>query len=294
MEIQMSPKLYKLLNIVDQDFYQKVYSVDLLKFYMTKVAQELMSINHLNQDISFYLQSHDHIFGSFSHRRHFIGINRRYFDLFDHFKETNNIFYIYKLLETLVHELRHYAQHSPDVKMPAIIKNYAICSKFATAIFNKSHPSHNLLEIDARYYCYQLFQKHPKMAIFANSVWHINQENYRKCHNDFSVLDYAQKLDEHLSKPFDISLYKKALVKSVYALIKTDDTHKFNPCCPAALKPLENEGEKIYYAIAPLFSKKELALRADFKNMDFVNSQVQDFFTTFRQKSNLKKEEERC
>lgn len=294
MEIQMSPQLYKLLNIVDQDFYKKVYNVDLLKFYITKVVRELMRINNLNQDISFHLQSHDNIFGSFSHRRHFIGVNRRYFDLFEHFKETNNIFYIYKLLDTLIHELRHYAQYSSNVKMPAIIKNYVICAKFATASFNKSHPSYNLLEIDARYYCYQLFQKHPRMAIFANSPWHINQENFRKCHNNFSVLDYAQKLDKNLAKPFDISLYKKALIKSVYALIKADNIHEFTPCCYTALKPIENEGEKIYYAIAPLFSKKELAFRADFKNGTFVDRQVEDFLTTFRQNHTEQKEEERC
>lgn len=292
----MSPKLYNMLDIIDDGFYSKVYNVDLLKNYLTLIIREVMKINGLSSNIKFYISNtKDNAFGSFSHRRNSISVNRRYFKLFEYFKESHNLFYIYKLVDTIIHELRHYMQYSPNVDNPAIIKNYVRCTNLATAIYTNTHTSYNLLEIDARYYCYQLFRLQPKTSFFVNSSWYERQENSRKNENSFSIIDYLANLDNNLLFQIDTNSYKKTLIESLSALLKINLTYKMPDT--SQFSAIKDEGEKIYHAIAPLFAKEKLDKNATNKDSLSINKQVHDFLLAFRRCDeylSMKKEEERC
>ncbi len=290
MEVKISPNLYQLLNIIDDDFYKKVYNVDLLKIYFNMIVKEIFKINNINSNIPFKTYRMKNKFGKYSNKENCIGFNYRYLEIFDQMMKSKNIFYIYKMVDTLIHEIRHYMQYSLNVQLDPFLKNFMECFKLATFQYRANHGAQNILEIDARYYCFNLFNHNPKTSKFVNSRWFNRQEEIRKNKNDFSLLDFINNLDENLiDKDIETQIYKDRLLLSYGSLLKNktfsynqniNKNHKF------ILKTNFSESEEIYHAIAPQFCESYLYSKIKKENETKIIRQVQEFTKIFRQKDN--------
>lgn len=287
MEAKSNTKLNQILNLIDKNFYKSVYNLDMLKTYLGVIIKEVLRINHLKTSIKFKTIEHEHIYGIYSEKKKTIYLNKKYFILFDYFKKTNNIFYIYKIVDTLIHELRHMLQGKDIENIHPLIKSYAKYYHLAPASYEQYKKSYkaNILEVDARYYAYQIFKHNENLSKFVNSAWFIKNEIIGQRRYNFSLIDFLQtgesqdkllnSFKSNLTENYNNVLKQKKLSYKQCLSLKTQ-------LCSNDYYAKTNENQLLYETIAPLFNEKILLKQLDRTYEEEINSQIQAFLNAFR------------
>ena len=109
----------ELLLLADSnDFYNIVSDKQMLVEYITQLHKRYCKENNIKSTkIVFSDLLSENTYGCYDYGDHNIYINKKLLDIFEQCKKTNNSYYTYVLVSTIVHESRHLWQHINLKKM---------------------------------------------------------------------------------------------------------------------------------------------------------------------------------
>lgn len=173
----------ELLKLFNRDFYKNVTSVNELLRYLSalsfKVCEEAGErypqykiVDFKNNDVA-----GKHIYkvansgGKLVFTNNAIVLNLQYLNKFEHFKKTDNLYYIYTLIDTVLHETRHYIQYGQKQNVDPLVKAFTHCGvllpkKALERVAYIMQP----VEIDARYYSYQAIKRFDSMKKYWQNI----------------------------------------------------------------------------------------------------------------------------
>lgn len=155
--------LDQLLRLVDNNFYKKVTTKDQFIDYITSIFYKTCLINGMSTKLSAVfvtnLQKKD--YAIFSHMTNKLYLNKRFFDLFDKCKKRNNLFLPFRMIQTALHEARHFSQFNCRSKVDEYLKDYAQFSLYFRDATVDMHYNTNPIEVDAKHYAYTILQNYP-------------------------------------------------------------------------------------------------------------------------------------
>ena len=155
--------LDQLLKLVDNNFYQKVTTEEqfidfIINIYHKACLENGMSTNPSTVVVT-KLQKKD--YAVFNHLKNKLFINKCPIDFFEECKKQNNLFLPFLMIETAVHEARHFSQFNLNSKVDSYLKDYAQFALFFPAATTDMHYNTDPLEVDAKHYTYSLLEKYP-------------------------------------------------------------------------------------------------------------------------------------
>ncbi len=169
--------LDELLSYFGEDFYKRIDSKEDFIDYLQAISHRVLETEGVKSmpqytfgrelDKASYL-------GQYGYGK--ISLNNKLIDGFDEFKKKDNLTYIFEMINAIIHESRHFLQDKGENIHP-IIKNYY--NLFAVLPQEDSNVSYSTsaIEIDARYYAYQIVKEHDNFKGYINSSYRNNEFN---------------------------------------------------------------------------------------------------------------------
>ena len=170
--------LTQLLNLVDNNFYQKIRNpsefLDYLHTVYNKSCNRAGIFNNLSR-FSIHELDEDE-YGVFYPEANLMVLNKLLIDKFDKYKASNNLFYPYILITTVLHESRHFSQQNIKSNVDYFIKDFALFSKYLVKYTEGIDYRTNMLEVDARYYAYKIMKSNKFLHQFQNHKSYMRKE----------------------------------------------------------------------------------------------------------------------
>ena len=170
--------LGQLLALANEDFYKNVPTKEDFIAYLKAVGYYTCADNELNPDVKIYdiREIANNVRGLYHIATNKIILNQSIIDLFDKSKKENSLFIPYKMIQTVLHETRHYAQHSCRSNIDEYLKDYAQFAKVYPQCLRAINDDTNPLEIDARYYAYTKIKKYPNLDKYQSHRIYLKSE----------------------------------------------------------------------------------------------------------------------
>ena len=157
--------LDQLLRLADDNFYEKVTTEDQFIDYITSIFYKTCLINGMSTNLSsvFVANLQQKDYALFSHVTNKLYLNKRFFDLFDECKKEKNLFLPFRMIQTALHEARHFSQFNCRSKVDEYLKDYAQFSLYFLDATVDMHYNTNPMEVDAKHYAYSILQAYPPL-----------------------------------------------------------------------------------------------------------------------------------
>lgn len=152
--------LRKLLKMFNRNFYKNIQDQETFFQYLTAISDAVCRKYGVETTTVFTGEMGMCVLGGGG-----IGVrlNESLINAFPKFARQNNLFYVFKCIETVIHETRHYLQDSNGSKylhIDPLLKKFSEY-KFVMSSGEKKCISYetNPIEIDARYYAFQTLKR---------------------------------------------------------------------------------------------------------------------------------------
>ena len=226
----------ELISSVGNDFYIKHDTPRKMASFLRAISGAICSEYKLAPIEVDFRKSFPNYYGNYIIKSQKIVLNSYLYNEFEEFKSSKNMYYIFEMLESIVHETRHHIQFHAGKSIHPIVKNFAelaLIKDGAKFLYNDSY--HLVpIEIDARHYAFLRLSESDYLKKYLLSQDYIDTEYS----NRDKQYDY-----EHILKS-----------KNQYFLPVIEKIKK-------SLKPLKLEGKNVeeqnmavYYEIAPKFN----------------------------------------
>lgn len=229
----------ELLQSINKDFYKTMDTPDKFVDFLRELSVAVCKENGTEPPQITLEYLHPSKSGSYTFNKKVIQLNHNnIYRNFDMFKNTNNFYFVFLQVETILHETRHHLQHEKQqfADMENIVKATASLTaeeggnKLVTDIDYFMAPH----EVDARHYAYVRSQENPILKKFSNTTNFMDSEtSHRKNPYDFDAL---LKSKGKKYRPF-----LKAIKSEVKKIQKQEKGSK------------EDKSLAVYYKIAPKF-----------------------------------------
>lgn len=228
-----------LICTVDKDFYKEVYSSRQMASFLRDLISAICEENSLSAPKLKFQKIMPFICGDYRHKKGLIILNSFLYQNFDYFKETNNLYYVFKFLESVLHETRHHIQFfsSENKDLHPLIKNITNIAKYSSGLRLVYSGNYFAvpIEVDARHYSYQRISENRLLSRYLDSQSYIDNEiNNSECPFEYELLLKNVR-----------SQYKFAQNAIKKALSTIDD------------KDCLDRNKAVYYTIAPNFKLNE-------------------------------------
>jgi len=161
----------EIIKTVDKDFFNKIDTPEKLKNFIQSLLDVLCNENNLPKIEIIYDNFYPDFLGEFNLTDETIHINNTvFFEGFETFRKNNNLYFVYKSLDTILHEFRHYAQKKSKSKeiSPKVKKSAKISKDYINNYDNIP------AEVDARHYAYTKLAENEFFQNYSNYI--LNKE----------------------------------------------------------------------------------------------------------------------
>lgn len=155
--------LNDLLSLVDNKFYQKVTTQEQFINFIINIYYKACLENGMSTRLSpiIVTELQRTTYAVYNHFQNKMLLNKRPFNYFEECKQQGNLFLPFLMIQTSLHEARHFSQYNCRSKVDEYLKDYAqFALYFPTCVDEISYDT-NPLEVDARHYTYSILQKYP-------------------------------------------------------------------------------------------------------------------------------------
>ena len=204
--------LDELLSYFGDEFYQFVPTKEDFIWYLTEISHRIIEENGIKQFPQynfFYNMQKNTMLGSYSAGT--IKMNNNLTNGFDYFKEKNNLHYVFKMIDSIIHETRHFLQDKQVESVSPIVKQYYTLDIFLPDDNNVSYFT-NVYEIDARYYTYQVMKEKDNLKTYISTKY--RDEEYTR--STFLSSHYANILMLQKGNYSSLTKFNAESFKKVY------------------------------------------------------------------------------
>lgn len=186
-----------LLRLFNKDFYKVIKDermfFDYLKAISYKICDNFQTVTYPTLKIESIERD---VVGRTKSMREIV-LNDKYFYAFPLFKKLNNLFFVYEMIITIIHETRHFLQANAKVNMEPLIKNFLSYKAVAPSDALKYISYGTAInEIDARYFIYQILKDQPEYEKYLQSVYSIQNEIKLSKHKSSHALSIKKAIEQ--------------------------------------------------------------------------------------------------
>lgn len=164
--------LDELLAYFNEDFYKKISTKIEFIHYLEEISRRIIDVNGYREypeyDFNGDMGNASGTLGKL--RNNTITINEKLINAYDFFKEQGNLYYVFQMIDTIIHETRHFLQANEIESIDPIVKQYYTLDIFLPRYNHVSYFT-NAYEIDARYYTYQVMNERTNLREYISSMY---------------------------------------------------------------------------------------------------------------------------